>query len=113
MKTKFIIAMLIITIILTSSGCIETGRGSSSDTLYGLEYDGLVWKTWSVWLTNEHPYADHSAIYSIANNDMETLKKVQDAINNKKKVKVLYRNELTYWPWEYSSGTIIYDITEE
>lgn len=113
MKSKFIIAILIVMIILASSGCIETGRGSSTDTLYGLEYDGLIWKTWSVWLTNDHPYEDHSAIYSIANNDMETLKKVQDAINNKKKVKVLYRNELSYWPWEYSSGTVIYDIIEE
>ena len=113
MKSKIIVLVRILTGILASSGCIETGRGTSTDTLYGLEQDGLVWKTYSVWLTNDHPYTDHSAIYSIANGDTETLKKVQDAINNKKKVKILYRNELLYWPWEYSSGTIIYDIQED
>jgi hypothetical protein len=110
MKSKLIAAMLIIAIVLVSSGCIETGKGISQDTLYGLEYDGIFWKTYSVWLTNDHPYTYHSAIYSIANNDVETLKKVQDAIANKTTVKVLYRNELLYWPWDYSSGTIIYDI---
>lgn len=113
MKMKWIIFGLLVFEIIASSGCIETGRGRSVDTLYGLEYDGLVWKTWSVWLTNDHPYAEHSAIYSIANDDLVTLKKVQDAIANKKNVVVLYRNELLYWPWQYSSGTIIYDIIEE
>ena len=112
-KSKIVIAVLILMIVLASSGCIETGRGSSTDTLYGLEYDGLIWKTYSVWLTNDHPYTDHSAIYSIANNDVQTLTKVQNAIANKTKVKVLYRNELLYWPWDYSSGTIIYDVQEE
>lgn len=112
MKSKLIFMVLIIAIVLASSGCIETGKGTSTDTLYGLEYSGIFWKTYSVWLTNDHPYQDHSAIYSIASNDAETLKKVQDAITNKTKVKVFYRNELLYWPWDYSSGTIIYDIQE-
>ncbi len=110
MKYKIIITTLILVIASISSGCIEIGKGSSTDTLYGLEYNGLFWKTYSVWLTNDHPYEGHSAIYSIGNNDVETLKKVQDAINNKTKVKVLYRNELLVFPWDYSSEVIIYDI---
>ncbi len=112
-KIKSIILVLLTIIVISSCGCIEYGRGSSTDTLYGLEYSGFFWKTYSVWLTNDHPYDGHSAIYSIANNDVETLKKVQNAIENKKKVKILYKNELIYFPWDYSSGTIIYDIIEE
>lgn len=75
MKYKIIIAILIISIILSSSGCLEYDRGSSTDTLYGLEYSGVFWKTYSVRQTNDHPYEGHSTIYSIANNDVETLKK--------------------------------------
>ena len=89
------------------------GKGVQLTHYYGLEYSGVVWKTYSVWLTNDHPYEGHSAIYSIANGDTETLKKVQDAISSKKKVKVLYRNELLYYPWDYSSDTIIYDVIYE
>ncbi len=113
MKQKSVLIIILIgLIILVSSGCIETGRGSSVDTLYGLEYQGLIWKTYSVWLTNDHPYEGHSAIYSIAEYDTATLEQVQKAINNKQKVKVLYRNELWVWDWDYSSSTIIYDIEE-
>ena len=112
MKKMNIIILICILIISSISGCIETGRGSSTDTLYGLEYDGLIWKTYSVYLTNDHPYEGHSAIYSIAKDDVETLKKVQSAIDNKTKVKVLYKNELLVYDWDYSSGTIIYDIQE-
>ena len=113
MKHKTMSIILVVMFALSSCGCIEYGRGSSTDTLYGLEYSGVFWKTWSVWLTNDHPYEGHSAIYSIANDDTETLKKVQDAIESKKKVKVLYRNEFLVYPWDYSSDVIIYDVIDE
>lgn len=107
---KIIASVLIATLLLFSSGCIETGKGVSQDTLYGLEYNGIVWKTWSVWLTNDHPYEGHSAIYSISKGDTETLNKINDSINSKQKVNVFYRNYLIWWPWDYSSGTVIYDV---
>lgn len=108
--TKILICVLLILGFVLSAGCIETGKGTSVDTLYGLENDGLIWKTWSVWLTNDHPYTDHSAIYSISNQNIALIEQIQNLSGTDKKVKVYYRNVVLYYPWDYSSDTIIYKV---
>ncbi len=116
--SKTIVA-IILTVIAVSmlSGCIETGKGYSTDTIYGCELDGLVWKTWSCWLTNDHPSmgkdgSTYSAIYSVNKDDVAFIDQLQALSNEKQKrtVRVYYRNELIVWPWDYSSGTIIYKV---
>jgi len=111
-----VVSILAIIAISMLSGCIETGRGYSVDTIYGCELDGLVWKTWSCWLTNDHPSgkdgSTYSAIYSVNKDDTTLIDQLQALSNARQKstVKVYYRNEAWVWPWDYSSSTIIYKI---
>ena len=114
-KTTVTIILAVIAVSMLS-GCIETGKGYSTDTIYGCELEGLVWKTWSCWLTNDHPSVGkdgtYTAIYTMNKNDTELIEQM-DALSNEKQkrtVKVYYRNELLVWPWDYSSGTIIYKV---
>lgn len=115
MNKKIVLIILISLLLSLTSGCIETGKGVSVDTIYGIEYNGLIWKTYSVWLTNDHPTKEYSAIYTVNPNDKETINKLKEAYNSGKKVKILYRNELFIFPpWEYTGNAIaiIYDIEE-
>ncbi len=115
-KTIIVIVLTVIAISMLS-GCIEIGKGYSTDTIYGCELNGVVWKTWSCWLTNDHPSvgkdgSTYTAIYTMNKNDIELIEHM-DALSNEKQkraVKVYYRNELLVLPWDYSSHTIIYKI---
>lgn len=115
-KTTVTIILAVIAVSMLSGGCIETGKGYSTDTIYGCELQGLVWKTWSCWLTNDHPSvgkdSTYTAIYTMNKNDTALIEQMDVLSNEKQKrtVKVYYRNELLVWPWDYSSGTIIYKV---
>ncbi len=63
-RTTAIIMLIIFILSLSISGCIETGKGMSKDAVYGIENNGIIWKTWSVWLLNDHPTADYTAYYT-------------------------------------------------
>lgn len=116
MKLKLLILLIGIVAISSISGCLETGKGYSTDTIYGCELNGIVWKTWSCWLTNDHPIVGQttasSAIYSVDLGNTALIQQLQELSNEKVKrmVKVYYRNELIVFPWDYSSETIIYKI---
>lgn len=106
-KKLSILILLIFAISIASSGCIETGKGVSTDTIYGIEYDGLIWKTYSVWLTNDHPTKEYSAIYTVSADDGVLVQKLQEAKASGKKVTIHYRNELFILPpWEYTSSAV-------
>ena len=45
------------------AGCIRTGDGVAHDTIYQIQQDGVIWKTYDVWLTNDHPTDHTNAIY--------------------------------------------------
>ena len=112
-----ILAVLIGLLIITSlSGCIQTGTGSSTDTIYGTEYNGFPWKTYSVWLTHDNPSGSgknsYSAIYTVDNGDKQLIQQVEDAYKSGKKVKIYYKNDMFYEPWKYTSNAIaaIYKI---
>lgn len=109
---KYIIISIALVLMLLSSGCIETGTGVSVDSIAGIEYDGLVWKTYSVYLTNDHPSTgthatnSYSAIYTVNSNDVNTINLLKEASSNRKSVKVYYKNMLFYEPWLYTSDAI-------
>jgi hypothetical protein len=114
---KIVMVILAVIVISMFSGCIETGKGYATDTVYGCELQGLVWKTWSCWLTNDHPSmgkdgSTYSAIYSLSKDDTALINQMDALASEKVKrtVRVYYRNEAWVWPWDYSSGTIIYKI---
>jgi len=110
------ILVLILVLLLSISGCIVKGEGVSKDTIYGIEEDGIVWKTWSVWLTNDHPSGKpgesgyYSAIYSVSKDNKELVKKIQELAGTNKTVMVYYENHMFVLPWEYSSDVVIRDI---
>ncbi len=113
MKNIAIIIIILLVLSLSLSGCIETGKGTSTDTIYGMEYNGLIWKTYSLYLTNDHPSdsgqsgSSYSAIYTVSVYDNELIQKLRDAEASNKKAKISYHNELLIWPpWEYTSDAV-------
>lgn len=113
MKNKIIIIILLLALSLSLSGCIETGNGTSTDTIYGMEYNGLIYKTYSLYLTNDHPVpgkngeSGYTAIYTVSVNDKDLIQKLKDVEASGKKAKISYHNELWIWPpWEYTSDAV-------
>lgn len=107
MNRNLLVVGILLLAVLASSGCINTGKGVSIDTLYGCENNGFVWKTYSCWLTNDHPTKDYSAIYTLDNTNTTLINKVIDAENSGKKVRVYYHNEaMIFPPWTYTSNAV-------
>lgn len=113
-------AIIILTIFLLSmtSGCIETGQGMSKDVVFGIEKQGLVWKTWSVWLLSDHPAGNqgkegfYSAIYSVPLDNPALVTQIQQAALTNKTMVIEYKNYWFVFPWDYSSTTVITGISE-
>ncbi len=83
------------------------------DTIYGCELDGLVWKTWSCWLTNDHPSvgdgSTYNAIYSVNKDDTALIYQLQVLSNERLKstVKVYHhRCEFGSFQESYDTDTI-------
>lgn len=104
---------LIIPVILLS-GCIETGKGHTTDTVHSIERSGLFCKTWKVFLTNDHPTDYNEATYSIHPSNIKVIETLQEAYKNGKKVTLEYHTELGTLGCfdELNSGYAIIDIAE-
>jgi hypothetical protein len=112
MKKLYMIG--IIAAILLLSGCTgKSGSGISTDTIYGIEQDGTFCKTWSIWLTNDHPTGTkgepgyYSAIYSVDSKNTELIKQLQDLAGSGQKVKIYYDNKVLTGFCDYSSDVVI------
>jgi hypothetical protein len=86
-----------------------TGHGVSTDTIYGVELDGIVWKTYSVYLTNDQQMKD-PPIYSVDGTNKTLLNRIQEYANNGQKVHIYYMNVVLNAPWDYTSGIIVTDV---
>lgn len=108
-NNKKIMLIGLILLISTLSGCIETGRGTVVDTVYDVGMNGVVWKTYIIYLTNDHPSKDqssYSAIYTADKENRELITFLEEARDNQKKVKIYYKNMLFYLPWEHTSSAV-------
>jgi hypothetical protein len=107
---KKLIILVIVLMAIFSSGCLTTGTGSSTDTIYGTEYNGIPWKTYSVWLTHDIPTGtgknSYSAIYTVDNGDTQLIQQVEDTYKSGKQVKIYYKNEMFYEPWKYTHNAV-------
>ena len=116
MKKSVLAVAILALLVLSTSGCIVKGKGISKDTIYGIEEDGYVWKTWNVWLTNDHPSGKpgdtgyYSAIYSVSKDNKYLVEKIQELAGTNKTVIIYYENHMFVFPWEYSSDVVITDI---
>lgn len=104
---KYIILSLILVTLLATSGCIETGKHSATDTIFSVGSEGLIWRTPVVYLTNDHPSGTYSAIYTVDPNNPSLIKKLEEAKTSGQKVTIAYRTEFLYFPpWQYTSNSI-------
>jgi hypothetical protein len=108
-NNKKIMLIGLILIINALSGCIETGGGTVVDTVYDVGLDGIVWKTYIIYLTNDHPSKgqnSYSAIYTADKDNQDLIRFLENARDNQKKVKIYYKNNLFYLPWEHTSNAV-------
>lgn len=109
-NTKIIYIILLAIIILSSSGCLETGRSAAVDTIYDVGYNNLPWKTGFIYLTNDHPAGPkgtgYSAVYTFNKSDVKLFNFLSEARDNKRLVKLYYTNNYIYLPWEYQSDAV-------
>jgi len=105
-KILIVVSLLIISMFATT-GCIEIGRSTVADTVYDVGEEGLIWKTVTVYLTNDHPSGTgYSAKYTANKNDNATLSLLNEALLNKRMVKIYYTTELFYLPWDYTTDAV-------
>lgn len=75
---------------------VVTGIGEATDSVHGLEYSGLVCKTWKVWLNKEVPTDKNDRAYSVAKENIDTMIPIlQEAKQNGKTVHITYHTQLT------------------
>jgi len=116
MKKQILVAAILMILVLSTSGCLVKGKGMAKDTIHSMEEDGFFWKTWSVWLTNDHPSGKpgeagyYSAIYSVPKDNKDLIKRIQEVAGTNKTMIIYYENHMFVFPWEYSSDVVITDI---
>jgi len=112
MSTKILTLLIAIVLGSLMSGCIEVGRSTVADTVYDVGEEGLVWKTVTVYLTNDHPSAGgkglsgYSAKYTVDKDNNATLSLLNEALVNKRMVKIYYTTELFYLPWDHTTDAV-------
>ena len=84
--------------------------GTATDTIARMSYGGVLWKTWRLELTNDHPIGDSAIIaqrYGIEN-DQALIAQLQQYQDSGKKVKLYYHSHWIIFNWEYSDPEVIY-----
>lgn len=97
MKSKFIIAVLILAIVSVSSGCIEiVSNGKHNGQITSIEKEGVIWKTYSVYVKSDISSSQEDQ-YCVE--DLTLVPIIEQASKDRLKVTVLYRDELIVAPW--------------
>ena len=108
MRRWYIVGVLILLFLTT--GCLKTSEGKATDVVYQIQQEGVFWKTWDVWLMNDHPTEHYSAIYCPEPNNSELIKRLKTAVEAKQKCIISHHSELIVAPWRCNSDTLIDDI---
>ena len=107
MKSKIVILMLILAIILASSGCIETlSNGRHAGQITAIEKEGLIWKTYTVYVKSDISSSQED-IYCVE--DLSLLPELNHLSKERQKVTLIYRDEAIVAPWRcgtYNGGII-------
>ena len=105
MKKLVVIGLLFSMLLL--SGCITTTvNGRHSGQITAIEQNGLIWKTWSVYVKSDIS-ASQEDIYCVE--DLNVVKKLQSASANREKVTLIYHDELIVAPWRCNEEIGIID----
>lgn len=97
--------------LLALQGCVETGKGTATDSIADISFEGVVWKTWRVQLTNDHPVDGDPQRYGVEH-DPELIQKLQHYAETGQRVKVRYSTHLIRAPWNYADDEVIYAVEE-
>lgn len=112
--SKFLIGLMILGLVLLQ-GCVETGKGIATDSIADISLEGIVWKTWRVQLTNDHPICDGGSCdqqrYGVEK-DPVLIQTLQNYAETGKRVKIYYTSHLIRAPWDYSDDEVIYKVDE-
>jgi|WetSurMetagenome_2_1015567.scaffolds.fasta_scaffold321884_5 hypothetical protein len=87
------------------------GEGTAQDSIARISQTGLIWQTWKVQLTNDHPIDGNPMQYGVESKPA-LLSKLQEYAANGKRVKIFYHAKLICPAWECSDTEVIYDVKE-
>ncbi len=104
MKSKILMMTLILTIILASSGCIETtSNGRHNGQVTAVERNGVIWKTWDVYIKSDISSSQEDK-YCVE--DTTLIPQLDALSKDRTKVTVLYRDELVVAPWRCGNDEV-------
>ena len=108
--TLFLLVVLVVFIFGCSLASLGIpSEGTATDSIARVSEGGLIWKTWKVQLTNDHPIDGNPMQYGIEDN--ETLREeLQHYAETGERVKISYEGKLFVWGWEYSDNEVIYEV---
>lgn len=110
-----LIVLVTIFLALSGSGCLSKEQGDSADVVYGMEYSGLIWKTWKVYLAQDQLIkpgtgSDFAGVYTVDPANTKIIEELKEAKASGEKVKVVYEEHAFGEPWKYASKTVIIDV---
>jgi hypothetical protein len=109
MKTKLIMAMLLFTVIIALSGCIETlTDGKHNGQITAIEKNGYIWKTTTVYVKSDIISSQEDR-YCVEDETLVPL--LYNLSQTRERTTLLYRNEAYKAPWRCSMGDIAGIIT--
>ena len=92
---------------LTTPGCIDImTNGKHSGQVTAIEKEGLIWKTWKVYVKSDISSSQEDT-YCVE--DVNVIEQLTKAAEGRNKITVLYKDELIVAPWRcgtYSGGII-------
>jgi len=107
MNKRILTLLLILGVIIASSGCIETVRnGEHSGQVTAIEKEGIIWKTWTVYVKSDVTASEEDT-YCVE--DPALVGQLVSASELRNKITVHYRDELIVAPWRcgiYNGGII-------
>ena len=103
-----VVAMILVSILL--SGCITTTtNGRHSGQITAIEKNGLIWKTWDVYVKTDISSSQEDR-YCVE--DETLIPKLDKLSKDRQKVTVLYKAELIVAPWRCEGSEIITGVEE-
>lgn len=114
-----VVVMGILVLVYLSFGSYS--EGYRAGIVYKISKRGLIFKTYEGemntgnYVTTESPTQDNTLStkvweFSVASNQEEVIKQIENAVLTGKRVKLFYKQKYIVYPWQGETGNFIYSV---
>lgn len=90
------IAMLVVMVAM--AGCLETGTGTANGVITSVENDGVIWKTYTIYIKTDAASTKEES-YCIEPENHALAQQLRGYAANRTPVEISFTNEFAIGPW--------------